>query len=207
MIARAGGVAAATVAGLTLLDTRRAEASNGQNFILGQSNNADATTTLVPTTPGVLAAPLFKVNGTNLSSTSTVVEIDASQGALGLLVTASNLGSTRTGQAIAANASGNAAGIVGSSGSNTGVTGNSTSGAGVVGSSGSNTGVAGKSSSGAGVRGTGKRGGDFSGKAAAVRLRPATTSHPASGSAGDVFVDHNNHLWFCRGGTTWVKLA
>lgn len=197
MIARAGGVAAATVAGLTLLDTRRAEAATGGNFILGQSNNANNPTVLTPTTSGVTLNPLFWVNGSNLSSTSTTVEIDASQGATGLVVTASNLGHTRTGLAIAASASGNAVGIFGNSGSNTGVAGKSTSG----------TGVAGQSTSGAGVRGTGKRGGDFSGTAAAARLRPATTSHPTSGSAGDVFVDKNHHLWFCRGGTTWVKLA
>jgi len=32
-------------------------------------------------------------------------------------------------------------------------------------------------------------------------------AHPRVGQTGDLFVDHNHHLWFCRGGTTWVRLA
>jgi hypothetical protein len=52
------------------------------------------------------------------------------------------------------------------------------------------------------------RGGVFRGAVAQLRLVPATaTSHPSSGSAGDVFLDKHNRLWFCKGGTTWVKLA
>jgi len=52
------------------------------------------------------------------------------------------------------------------------------------------------------------RGGAFSGKLAQLRLSPsAATSHPASGAAGDLFVDKSKRLWFCKGGTVWVKLA
>lgn len=220
MMARAGTVVAGTVAGLTLLDQRRAEASNGANFLLGTTNNADATTKLVPTTTGDLATPLFKVDGTNLTSTSTTAEFDASQGGTGLVVNASSLGNTRTGLAIGVTSSGKANGIIANSGSGTGVSGSSTSGTGVSGSStsgrgvsggsGSGTGVFAASTSGTGVRGTGARGGDFSGKAAAIRLRPASGSHPSNGSTGDVFVDNLGHLWYCRVGgsaATWVKLA
>ncbi len=61
-----------------------------------------------------------------------------------------------------------------------------------------------------GVRGTSPlgRGGVFRGGAAQVRLQPSTsTSHPASGQKGDLYVDSNARLWFCKGGTTWVRLA
>jgi hypothetical protein len=55
---------------------------------------------------------------------------------------------------------------------------------------------------------TGGRGGQFSGQAAQVRLRPSSaTSHPASGQRGDLFVDKAGRLWFCKGGANWVKLA
>ena len=61
-----------------------------------------------------------------------------------------------------------------------------------------------------GVRGTSPlgRGGIFKGGAAAIRLTPSTsTSHPASGQKGDLYVDSNARLWFCKGGMTWVRLA
>jgi hypothetical protein len=53
------------------------------------------------------------------------------------------------------------------------------------------------------------RGGLFSSdKAAQVRLNPsALTTHPASGSKGDLFVDRAGNLWYCKGGTKWIGLA
>ena len=52
------------------------------------------------------------------------------------------------------------------------------------------------------------RGGAFSGSAAQVRLMPSSKSgHPASGEVGDLFLDSNTRLWFCKGGSTWVLLA
>ena len=52
------------------------------------------------------------------------------------------------------------------------------------------------------------RGGHFRGKKAQVKLEPsAAATHPASGQRGDLFVDKSGRLWFCKGGTTWVKLA
>jgi hypothetical protein len=52
------------------------------------------------------------------------------------------------------------------------------------------------------------RGGLFTGKVAQVRLLPSTAAtHPASGLAGDLFVDASARLWFCKGGTTWKQLA
>lgn len=43
---------------------------------------------------------------------------------------------------------------------------------------------------------------------AQLRLQPSTLgSHPASGQAGDLFVDASKRLWFCKGGTVWKQLA
>lgn len=51
-------------------------------------------------------------------------------------------------------------------------------------------------------------GGRFEGKTAQVQLVPSSdSSHPSSGSPGQLFVDHGNRLWFCRGGSSWQQLA
>lgn len=89
--------------------------------------------------------------------------------------------------------------------------------AGVVGDSNTNAGVAGFAS--AASRGGGEfthtaggRAGIFglassSGKAQ-IRLKPSSAStHPASGSKGDLFADSSGRLWFCKGSTTWKQLA
>lgn len=55
--------------------------------------------------------------------------------------------------------------------------------------------------------GSGGRGASFEGDAAQVQLTPATTTHPKSGRRGDLFVDKDGKLWFCKGGTTWRQLA
>ena len=63
-----------------------------------------------------------------------------------------------------------------------------------------NTGVFGYAESG--------RGGVFRGPTAQVRLIPSSrASHPASGAIGDLFLDNNRRLWFCKGGTTWKQIA
>ena len=52
------------------------------------------------------------------------------------------------------------------------------------------------------------RGGRFRGKAAQIRLEPATTTtHPASGDAGQHVLDKSKRLWLCKGGTSWVKIV
>jgi hypothetical protein len=51
-------------------------------------------------------------------------------------------------------------------------------------------------------------GGKFSGKVAPIQLVPSSAgSHPPKGSAGQLFVDHSNRLWFCKGGANWRQLA
>ena len=43
---------------------------------------------------------------------------------------------------------------------------------------------------------------------AQLRLQPSVlATHPASGQAGDLFVDASRRLWFCQGGTAWKQIA
>ena len=52
------------------------------------------------------------------------------------------------------------------------------------------------------------KGGRFKGGAAAINLSPVSApTHPASGSAGDLFVDASARLWYCSGGASWKQLA
>lgn len=210
MLRRGGVVAAASVAGLTLLDQRRAEAATGGNFILGQANDANATTELHTTTNGATLVPLFRVNGSSLSGTSTSMIVDGpgsiqgiafrvngNAGGTGIITTAANGSSGTVGLAL------NAAG---SSGADA-IHASSDRGKGVAASSHFGTGVAGSSVTGAGVTGSGRRGGVFTGTAANVQLTAHKGLHPKFGFVGDLFVDKNHHLWFCRGGKTWVRLA
>jgi hypothetical protein len=78
-------------------------------------------------------------------------------------------------------------------------------------SEGSGNGVLGVAASGAGVSGTSDtgRGRLFqSGSKAQVRLIPSTAaSHPASGQAGDLFLDTSRRLWLCKGASTWAHIA
>ena len=68
---------------------------------------------------------------------------------------------------------------------------------------------------GVGVNGSGSgasgRGGVFSGAVAQVRLSPGSRStHPTSGSRGDLYADSTGRLWFCKkGGNTavWHQIA
>jgi hypothetical protein len=63
---------------------------------------------------------------------------------------------------------------------------------------------------GAGVYGQSDNGlgGRFKGKKAQIRLEPSTTTtHPASGDAGEIFLDKSKRLWLCKGGTTWVRIV
>ena len=51
-------------------------------------------------------------------------------------------------------------------------------------------------------------GGRFKGKTAQIRLIPSSeATHPAWGVPGQLFVDKNNRLWFCKGSLVWKLLA
>jgi len=187
---RRGGAVAASVAALTLLEQRRAEAVTGGNFLLGMSNDANAPTELHATTGGSTIVPLFHVNGASLSGTSTSMIVDGPGAFVGIAL---KVNGNTGGTGLVASAANGPKGTVGLA-----LTASGTNGADAVHAS---------SDKGIGVAGHGKRGGVFSGTAANVNLAPSTHSHPVKGSRGDLFVDHLGHLFFCRGGSTWVKLA
>jgi hypothetical protein len=147
---RAGLATAAGVGVLSVLDEQRAEANTGGNFILGQGNVANATTSLAPNGQ---TTPLMQVNGASLSATSTTMVVNGPNGGAALGVTGGSTATT-VGLAINGTGSGTATGVYGASGSGTGLRGVSSTGAGVYGSSSSNAGVQGVSSSSTGVVGS-----------------------------------------------------
>lgn len=106
--------------------------------------------------------------------------------------------------------SGKAQGVQGTSDSPTGLATTGwarAKGAGVVGISGATVPTI---PAGVGVYGNAAagRGGVFSGGRSQVRLVPSTAStHPSSGSRGDLFVDKSGRLWYCKGGSSWKQLA
>jgi hypothetical protein len=57
-----------------------------------------------------------------------------------------------------------------------------------------------------GVYAYGYRGGEFIGQKAQIRLQPSGVTHPATGKAGDIFLDGKKRLWLCKGKTNWVRL-
>lgn len=198
MLRRGGIVAAATVAGLTMLDQRRAEAATNGNFILGQANDANTVTTLSLTAAnnGTTLNPLFHVDGGLLSGTSTTMIVDGpgalqgialrvngKQGGTGLIASAANGPSGTVGLALSASGSNGAHGINASSDKGVAVAASSTSGQGVNGHSTSNTGVAGSSVSGVGVSGVGVAGVGVSGHSSS-KAGVAGTSVKAAGVTG-----------------------
>jgi hypothetical protein len=68
------------------------------------------------------------------------------------------------------------------------------------------------SSSGPGIQASSSsgRGGVFSGSAAQIQLSPGKSSHPKSGSRGDLYADSAGRLWFCKKSgsrATWHQIA
>jgi hypothetical protein len=52
------------------------------------------------------------------------------------------------------------------------------------------------------------RGATLVSNVAQLRLVPGSlATHPASGAAGDLYVDNTNRLWFCKGTTNWHQVA
>jgi hypothetical protein len=144
---------------------------------------------------------------------STVTEIDVTGGATAFSASSDSwigvYGHSNSGRGVDGEST-SGIGVYGGGDSGFGVHGDSISNRGVFGTSISSDGVHGLSISGVGVRGTSSagRGGQFSGKKAQLRLLPSgATTHPTTGALGDLFLDKSGRLWFCKGGTTWVKLA
>jgi hypothetical protein len=146
---RAAGLATGVVA-LTALDVKPAKADSGGNFILGQSNDADATTTLTPDSGSTVSpSPLMYLNGGNLNATASTLLVQGPPGGVGIAANGGSLSATTIGLAIHGTGAGTANGILGSS----------TGGIGVRGTSSTSNGVHGTSTSGAGVFGQGAVGG------------------------------------------------
>jgi hypothetical protein len=98
-------------------------------------------------------------------------------------------------------------------GAHHGLRGDSTTGVGAVGHSARGVGVRGISEMGTGVVGVSEAGlgGDFSGAAAPIRLRPAegTDGPPSDGThhVGELYVDGNGELYFCSKPGVWRKVV
>lgn len=202
VLKRAGVAAIASVGGLSLLDVRRAEAATGGNFLLGNANDAGATTSLAPSS-STAPNPLFTLNGSNLTSTATTLLSTGPVGGKAIAANASSGGSSTIGIAISASGSGSAIGVSSSSGSGNGVQGSSGTGIGVYGSSSSGNGVRGKSTTGYGVSAVG-------GKAQLYVAPAGSAGPPTSGThnKGEVYVDSTGVHWHCTlSGTpgTWAR--
>jgi len=120
---------------------------------------------------------------------------------------------TSTGAGTGGRNTGSGPGVYGQAATGAGVYGTSHAGPGVFGyvSSSSEAFYAVNSGAGPAIRAVSGhgRGGVFGGTSVAqIQLTPGgSTHHPASGSAGDFYVDHSARLWFCKGGKTWKQLA
>lgn len=198
MVAGAGGVGAAVAS--SLVRALPVAAVTGGNVILGQSNVADARTRITNST----------VNGSAFAGFASGL----GAGVFGQSPAGAGLGAfSATGYGVFSTSdSTSKPAVVGqSTGSRTAVMGYSGSAA--LPASPAKTGVFGianQDAAAVGIRGTSAsgRGGVFKGGAAQLRLSPSTaSSHPSSGQKGDLFVDTNGRLWFCKGGTTWKQLA
>ena len=171
-----------------------ADAANGDVVRLGEEHQATAPTRFFNTAQGVA------LTADTGSGPAFAAETGSGDGVRGTSYSGAGVRGRST----------EAYGVYGASSTYYGVYGESASNYGVVGFSGGRTAVAGISDSGQGVLGQGGsgRGGRFSGRKAQVRLEPSgAASHPASGAAGDLFVDRSRRLWFCKGGRSWVRHA
>jgi hypothetical protein len=198
VVAGAAGVGASIAS--SLVRALPVAAVTGGNVILGQGNEADARTRIFNTS----------VNGSAFAGFASGL----GAGVFGQSPAGAGLGAfSATGYGVFSTSdSTSKPAVVGqSSGNNTALLGYS--GTAALPASPAKTGVfgyAGQDAGAVGVRGTSPagRGGIFKGGAAQLRLAPSTaTSHPSSGHKGDLFVDSNGRLWFCKGGTTWKQLA
>lgn len=201
---------------------------NAGDGVLGRSTNPNApgngvhaTAAGVTPTAGAFGA-VFAEGGTHTgvfatSTTGAAVQGSSSSGtgvagttastAVNATAISGTITSTTPGVGAAAvrgqisGTNGNGCGVWGThAGSGTGVRAGSVGGFGLLAVSSTGTAVGATSTSG--------RGGIFTGGPAAIQLTPSTApTHPASGLAGDLFVDAGHNLWFCKGGSVWVKLA
>jgi hypothetical protein len=204
----AGGLAAAAAASLGR--AQPASAHDADDVQLGADNTTTTRTNIENTTEGDVA---FRAVGNAIGvigNSDPGIGVYGSSNSGNGVFAVSNVSTALYGYTTP-NSVTQAATLGRSAGDNTGVHGHS--GQSPVTVSAAKTGVygyAGQDATAVGVRGASPtgRGGLFSGKRAQLRLIPSTaTTHPSSGIVGDLFLDKNKRLWFCKGGTTWKQLA
>jgi len=209
-----GGLAA-LIAG-AVLRPLPAEAAAGGSVILGAINSSDAALTRVTSTSGTSTLSVVNdttgnalradswqgpaVNAYSHYSTAALAEARSADqisvhglkvNGTGPAVKGENKFSTNGYAAVYGVTNGTGPAVYGEGTAQ----GNGTSGV----ARGTGSGVYGQSDNG--------RGGRFSGKKAQLKLDPsAAATHPASGDAGDIFLDKSKRLWLCKGGTSWVRL-
>jgi hypothetical protein len=197
--AAAGG--AGLVAGAVMMSASPAFAAAGDPVVLGSANDAGSTATSIgsTTTAAVLALSQNGASGNALhaivtNGTGSAIIADGNVTTSSApVVQATSYGS---GFAIYGAAAGTGRAIAGYI-SQPASTASSVYGA----TAGSGAGVEGKSDNG--------RGGKFTGRYAQINLAPGTSStHPSHGGIlGDLYVDLNARLWFCRGANHWVQVV
>jgi hypothetical protein len=209
LIGALGGIAASVAAAVGRATP--VSAADGDTVLVGGTYSATHTTVFDTGHTSVLAfAGLNLADGTGVAGSSMT----------GIGIRGASKSTTRP--ATLGLGYGNGTGVQGHSGTGgnvpappvkTGVVGSANQDAtavGVQGKSRAGAGVKGTTTTGVAVKGSGGsgRGGVFSGGTAQLKLVPSTaTTHPSIGALGDLFLDKNKRLWFCKGGTIWVKLA
>ncbi|HEX4830235.1 MAG TPA: hypothetical protein VH478_03975 [Trebonia sp.] len=153
---------------------------------------------------GTLATANSVIAGTNTATGAGVY--GKAGGAPGVYGTANSgygvAGLSALSNGVQGTSSGSAAGVYGTSHTGPGVQGQTASAGPGVYAVNSSTGPGLTAISGHG------RGAVFTGTGVAqIQLTPGGSTHPASGAAGDFYVDHSARLWFCKGGTTWKQVA
>lgn len=185
---RAGLAAAVGAGALTALETERADAATGGNFVLGQANDAGSTTLLTPSA-STSSNPLFRIDGSAMNATATTVDITGPNG--GAALHAGGFSTTRTvGLAINGTGTGTANGISGSSSGGAGVLATSGSGPGLSASSATNAAVKAVSTSGTGVDASSSSG---------VGVRATSTSGTALSVTGKVHFSHSGAASITQG--------
>lgn len=169
----------------SLLGPRGARAAAGDPMLVGKSNTAGGQATLLGSTHG--AFTLRVTNTATGAGSDDALEAMSDHGRAIWARSSDTVRPSIQGQKDVAGAA-----VVGLISLSTG-TSNALDGT----THGSGAGVFGNSAKG--------RGGVFAGLAAQVRLRPSSMStHPASGMAGDLFVDSAKRLWLCTTGDEGV---
>jgi hypothetical protein len=201
MLRTAAATGVGAVAGVVLAGAPAAHAAAGDNMILGPNNNAGNASTALQSAASTDAFAVSQtgaqgvvVHATTSTSSGTVIMAEGLNAASAAPVVWGT--SAGSGFAIYGMANGTGRAVAGF------VAPTSSAASAVYGATlGTGAGIEGKALNG--------RGAKFTGRFAQVNLVPGTsTTHPSHGGvAGDLYVDLNSRLWFCRGANAWVQVV